>query len=71
MKVYRSDRPCVKCGGTNLVTEYEVGTDLMSRICQRCEYTWHELPLDRDREKVSAVPHPNIPGAGRGRSHEG
>jgi hypothetical protein len=53
---YDPATPCIKCGATNAKTELQDSLKFLSegaksfpllrRDCQRCTYTWYELPLD-------------------------
>ncbi|MBN1485313.1 MAG: hypothetical protein JXA37_11390 [Chloroflexia bacterium] len=59
MKPYDPNRPCAKCGFDKASTRYcstqvpatdgPYGKEYIERQCQRCSYTWQEIPLDAVR----------------------
>lgn len=45
MRLYDANRPCAKCGYTNVLTIYRPPLR-MERRCGRCSHVWFEKPLD-------------------------
>lgn len=47
---------CSKCGFDDIVFRYkESDDDYNERLlckCKRCEYTWHETPLDKRKNET-------------------
>ncbi len=59
MKKYQDDRPCVKCGFSNIISTeycrcerilciYHLDEEHLHRVCQRCGYEWAEATLDSE-----------------------
>lgn len=56
MPGYVAGRACAKCGDHGADTAYLTGPDTLRRACQRCGYSWSELPLDRAPESAGRLP---------------
>ena len=53
MKKYSSSEKCAKCGNTTASTVYHSdfdGTDVITRTCSRCGYSWKNLPLTTNEQ---------------------
>ena len=42
---------CIKCGSISIAVKYNSEKDKLSKKCLRCEYTWQEEPLDKEKKK--------------------
>lgn len=53
MEKYNLNKPCPKCGCSNVSSKYNGGegierlTDFIERDCVRCGHSWDEEPLDK------------------------
>ncbi len=53
---YMENRPCPKCGNHYVRTRYDGTIDVLVRICEKCGYSWSELPNDRESQTAGKPP---------------
>jgi len=50
VKDYYEKRTCPKCGSLDVDTKYDLIRGSLLHTCERCDYFWHEKPLDEKED---------------------